>query len=263
MIKLLVVDDESAITDGIEDSFSYFGFNVFTASNGARALNTFKKERPKIIFLDIKLPDKNGLDLLKEFKEIDPKCIVIMITALDDEDKSIEQKARELGAAEFIHKPFSLNYLRDEVVLGKIKTVLDQGGYMQKPRLLLVYDEKEVPPLLKKYIAARIEAEIDLAFSADEAIKQVKEYKPDVIFLDIRMPGRSGLDILPELKEMCPEARIVLVSAWSSSEVAAKAAEFGVKDYINKPCKPEAVYEQLKLILIGMGKLIIKQYGKT
>ena len=258
MIKLLVVDDESAITDGIEDSFSYFGFNVFTASNAARALNTFKKEKPKIIFLDIKLPDRSGLDLLKEFKAIDPECIVIMITALDDEDKSIEQKARELGASEFIHKPFSLNYLRDEVVVGKIKTVLEQGGHMQKPRLLLVDDEKDVPPLLKKYIASRIEADIDLAYSGEEAVKQAKEYKPDVIFLDVRMPGKSGLDILPEIREACPEARVVLISAWSSAEVASKAAEFGVKDYISKPCKPDAVFEHLKIILIGMGKLILK-----
>jgi len=72
------------------------------------------------------------------------------------------------------------------------------------------------------------------------------------------MPGKSGLDILPEIRQTAPEARIVLISAWSSSEVATKAAEFGVKDYINKPCKPDAVFEQLKLILIGMGKLILK-----
>ncbi|MBF0511310.1 MAG: response regulator, partial [Candidatus Omnitrophica bacterium] len=191
-----------------------------------------KKERPKIIFLDIKLPDKSGLDLLKEFKEIDPECIVIMITALEDKDKTIEEKARELGASEFIHKPFSRNYLRDEVVVGKIKTVLEQGGHMQRPRLLLVDDEPDIPPALKKYFASRIEADIDLAYSGEEAIKQVNEYKPDVILLDVRMPGKSGLDILSEIRESCPEARVVLISAWSSSEVASKAAEFGVKDYI-------------------------------
>lgn len=224
MIKILVVDDEGGITKGIEESFTYVGFNVSTASNAARGLDKFKKERPKIIFLDIKLPDKSGLDLLQEFKEIDPGCIVIMITALEDKDKALEEKARELGASEFIRKPFRRNYLRDEVVIGKIKTLLERGGHMQKPRILIADDEQDVPPLLKKYIMSRIEADVDLAYSGDEAIKQAQDYRPDVILLDVRMPGKSGLDALPEIRQACPEARIVLVSAWSSSEVAARAA---------------------------------------
>ena len=223
-------------------------------------MNVFKKENPKIIFLDIKLPDRSGLDLLKEFKEIDPDCIVIMITALEDKNNVLEQKARELGASEFIRKPFSRNYLRDEVVVGKIKTVLERGGHMQRPKLLLVDDEKDVVTILRKYIFVRIEADIELAYSGDEAIKRVNDFKPDVILLDVMMPGKSGLDVLPEMRAICPDARVVMVSAWASSEVAAKAAEFGVKDYINKPCHPKTILEHLKIILIGMGKLILKDY---
>ncbi len=260
MIKILVVDDEKGITDGIEESFSYVGFHVSTAANAAKAITVFKKERPKIIFLDIKLPDRSGLDLLKELKEFDPGCIVIMITALEDKDNALEQKARELGASEFIRKPFSRNYLRDEVVVGKIKTVLEQGGHMQRPRLLLVDDEKEAVDLVKKSILRRIEAEVDSAYSGDEAIKHAQEFKPDVILLDVMMPKKSGLDVLPEIREACPGARIVMVSAWASSEVAAKAAAFGVKDYITKPCDPDTLVEHLKMILIGMGKLIVKDF---
>lgn len=164
MIKMLAVDDEPGICDAIEQIFSYIGFSVLTATDPIKALNIFKKEKPKIIFLDIRMPNMNGLDLLKELKKIDPNCVVIMVTALEDAD--LKKRAIELGASEFIQKPFSHNYLRD-VVVGKIQNVLDQGGHMQKPRILITDDEEDVLEGMQKIIFKTFEAEIELARSGD------------------------------------------------------------------------------------------------
>ena len=70
MIKILVVDDEEGICDNIKQIFTYIGFTVFTATTAQKALSIFEKEKPKIIFLDIIMPDVDGLDLLRKFKEI-------------------------------------------------------------------------------------------------------------------------------------------------------------------------------------------------
>ena len=255
MIKMLVVDDEPGICDAIEQIFSYVGFSVLTATDSAKALSTFKKERPKIIFLDINMPKMNGLDLLKELKKIDPNCIVFMITALEDAD--LKKRAMELGASEFIQKPFSHNYLRD-VAVGKIQNVLDQGGHMQKPRILVADDEEDVLEGMRKAISKTFEAEIELARSGEEAIQKSDNFRPDVVFLDIKMPGITGLEAIPEIKKKNPDVKIFVVSGWISMEVLNQAAGLGITDYITKPAGREVIIEKLKAALMSIGKLILK-----
>ncbi len=117
MIKLLTVDDELDVCDFIKDFFSMRGYLVYVALNGKDALSVVKKERPRIIFLDIIMPDINGLEVLRQIKEFDPNIKVIMVSVADD--KETKDKARQLGADEFIKKPFSKRYL-EEVVIQKI-----------------------------------------------------------------------------------------------------------------------------------------------
>lgn len=111
MIKLLLVDDEKGLCDYLKDFFKLRGFHVLVATNGAGAINLVKKEKPKIVFLDIKMEGVSGLEVLKEIKEIDPSIRVIMVTVLDDE--KTRQLAMSLGADEFITKPFISDYLEE------------------------------------------------------------------------------------------------------------------------------------------------------
>lgn len=117
MIKLLAVDDEPGICDILKKIFSPIGFTVLTATNGPDALSIVKKEKPKIIFLDIRMLGMSGLEVLKEIKKIDNTIKVIMVTIMDDE--KTKQEAKRLGADEFITKPFMSDYL-EEVVRKKV-----------------------------------------------------------------------------------------------------------------------------------------------
>lgn len=117
MIKLLTVDDELDVRDFIKDFFSMRGYTVLVALNGKEAISIIKKEKPRIVFLDIIMPDINGLEVLKQIKEFDPTIKVIMVTVADD--RETREKAQQLGADEFIKKPFSKRYL-EEVVIQKV-----------------------------------------------------------------------------------------------------------------------------------------------
>ena len=127
MIKLLTVDDELDVCDFIRDFFTSRGYSVLVALTGKEALAVVKKERPKIVFLDIVMPDINGLEVLRQVKEFDSSIRVIMVSVADD--KETREKAQALGADEFIRKPFSKRYL-EEVVIQKIieLTKLQQEG---------------------------------------------------------------------------------------------------------------------------------------
>ncbi len=121
MVKLLVADDEQKICRLLESFFAERGFHVFVAHDGAGALACIREERPHLVFLDLHMPGLNGLDVLREARALDETTKFIIITAVEDEEAI--QQAKALGAADYVIKPFSLEYLKDEV-LAKVSTSL-------------------------------------------------------------------------------------------------------------------------------------------
>lgn len=121
MVKLLVADDEKKICRLLKEFFSERGYDVLLAHDGPSAIACIRTERPHLVFLDLRMPGLNGLDVLKEALAVDPTIKVIVITAMDDEETI--RKAQELGATDYVIKPFSLEYLKEEV-LAKVSTSL-------------------------------------------------------------------------------------------------------------------------------------------
>jgi DNA-binding NtrC family response regulator len=113
MRKLLVVDDEHDICDFVRNFFQERGFEVFTALNGEDALVITKRESPSMVLLDMKMKGMDGIATLKHIKEMDKAVKVIMVTAMDDQDKMNE--AYRLGALDYITKPLVLDNLEQAV----------------------------------------------------------------------------------------------------------------------------------------------------
>ena len=88
-------------------------YEVVVATSGEEALEKIGRENPQVILLDIKMPGKDGIEVLREVKKKYPKMKVIMVTAVETSDK-IEQ-AIKLGADNYITKPLSLEYLEQDV----------------------------------------------------------------------------------------------------------------------------------------------------
>ena len=114
MIKLLVVDDEVGVCDFVKNFFKERDFEVFVAQDGKEAVSLFESRRPDIILMDLKMPVMNGIDALKEIRNLSNAARVIMVTAIED----IEQieEAKRIGATEYITKPLLLEQL-ERIVL--------------------------------------------------------------------------------------------------------------------------------------------------
>jgi len=112
--KILIVDDDPAVSNFLERFLTKKSYQVSTAKNGAEAIEITKKESPQLILLDIRLPEINGIEVLKEIKKINPAIGVIMITAVQEEE--IAQEAMKLGADDYICKPFDLEYLENSIL---------------------------------------------------------------------------------------------------------------------------------------------------
>lgn len=103
--KILIVDDAAFMRMMIKDTLKKNGYeNLLEASDGEIAVQTYKTENPDLVILDITMPNKNGLDALKEIRQIDPSAKIVMCSAMGQESMVVE--AIRNGAKDFIVKPF-------------------------------------------------------------------------------------------------------------------------------------------------------------
>jgi CheY-like chemotaxis protein len=107
--KILVVDDEVAVCAALRDFLERKGYQVSVAYSGQEALEVYQRERPHVVLLDIRMPEMDGLEVLRRLKAIDPKASVIMLTAVHEEDVAKEALAQ--GAFEYITKSTDVSYL--------------------------------------------------------------------------------------------------------------------------------------------------------
>lgn len=105
MAKILLVDDAAFMRMMIKNALTKAGYTeILEASDGLEALEVYKKENPDLVFMDITMPNMNGLDALKEIRQADADASVVMCSAMGQEAMVLE--AIKSGAKDFIVKPF-------------------------------------------------------------------------------------------------------------------------------------------------------------
>ena len=110
--KILVVDDDAGIREGLEIHLQAHGFNVANCPDGSSALETFLAERPELVLLDWMLPGKDGVEVCKEIRAVSGTPI-IMLTAKSETEEI--QRALEAGADDYIVKPFDPKSLIERI----------------------------------------------------------------------------------------------------------------------------------------------------
>lgn len=106
---ILVGDDDPDIRDILRDTLNSVGSRVVTASDGQECLDMVEKEGPELVLLDIEMPDKSGLEVLREIRQKGSDATVIMITAYGTIERAVQ--AMKDGAFDFITKPFELDHI--------------------------------------------------------------------------------------------------------------------------------------------------------
>jgi len=108
-MKVLVVDDEVVVANFLCEFLRRLGLDAEKVHSAKEALVIFKQHQPEWVFLDIKIPDMDGLELLKKMKEINHQVKSIMVTGKDDETS--QTQAHALGVYDYIIKPLDLEEL--------------------------------------------------------------------------------------------------------------------------------------------------------
>ncbi|MBX8633749.1 MAG: response regulator [Thermoplasmata archaeon] len=118
MMKVLVVDDSSLTRAAMVAALTAYNYEIVAeGQDGDDAVRLYKDRKPDVILIDLAMPNKDGLEAIKEILEFDPQAKIVAISALYD--RSMQKRAIELGAASYIVKPFELTELIS--VMGKFE----------------------------------------------------------------------------------------------------------------------------------------------
>jgi CheY-like chemotaxis protein len=112
---------------------------------------------------------------------------------------------------------------------------------IHKP-ILIVDDEKNIRLTLSQVLET-LGAEIDTAANGEEALTKLKGREFGLILLDIRMPGMDGMEILRRVREIRPDIRVIMITAYGTIESAVEAMKLGAVDFLQKPFDPDEIRE--------------------
>lgn len=117
---ILLVEDESMVSDVIRRILERTGYTVLSVANGREALNLYEKERDSIslVILDLIMPRMGGIQCLEKLREIDPKAKILVTTGRST--NGVRKAAIEAGAKGFVYKPFTMKQM-----LTAVREVLD------------------------------------------------------------------------------------------------------------------------------------------
>jgi two-component system, chemotaxis family, chemotaxis protein CheY len=251
-ISVLIVDDSAAIRSVLRAILNSAGYPVIgEAGSGNSAIAMAARLKPKVITLNLVMPDVSGLDALPEIRRASPDSLVLVVSS--DDDPATARKAFDLGAVGFVTKPFNQDrVLRLFDQLARVAAKPKPGNTAQTPtarktkRCLLIDDNRSIRKFLRAIIESTGTEVIAEAESGIEGLIAFEKESPDLVFLDVDMPDLDGLGTLSCLMALHPEIPVVMVTSRADRETVMHSISLGSKGYLIKPFDQEKVVAVLK-----------------
>jgi signal transduction histidine kinase/DNA-binding response OmpR family regulator len=250
---VLAIDDNP---DGIDIIRKYLGdeYTVIGLLSGDDVVAKAKVLNPLAITLDILMPDKDGWQVLRELKETpETQDIPVIIVSILDERKL----GFSLGAAEYIVKPVARN-----VLLKRMRS-LERG--MPITRVLVVDSEVETVRLIGN-ILREAGYEVLTAYNSEDAIKSIRESRPQLVILSLMMPRVSGLDVIEFLKTErdVKDTPLIVLTYREFTEQEINALNGRIEAILNKGLlKEEDLSRELKEAVVKVQRAAAHQGGES
>jgi len=236
---ILVVDDSAPAREMLRDILESEGYQVAEADGGAAALQLARFLQPKLMTLDVMMPDIDGFDVIQVLRN-DPltrDLPVLFISATVEHERGLA-----LGGSGFLTKPFTPTELMTEI----------RRLTAPPPRRVLVIDDDyHVRPTLARLLE-RGGFRVDQAQDGRSGLEQIERDPPDLVLLDIWMPDMDGYEVLRRLKEH-PIHRdipvVVLTASHFSGDTQQRVLALGAVRYLEKPIASEDLLAEIERVL--------------
>lgn len=243
---VLVADDEAPLRELLAEYLAARGCEVLQAGNGLEVLLQVKHARPGAILLDLTMPRLGGLEALKRIHAFDPAIRVVILTG--ETDAALHRKALAGGASAVLVKPVDFTRLLAALSGGAVPApeppapvtagpATPGGAGAPRPasaRVLVVDDDRELSAVLEEFLR-RQGYEARSVADGGGALRAIVAEPPDVVLLDIALPGLPGTAALPAIQAVAPQAAVIMMSAVADEELARRTLADGAFDYVVKP----------------------------
>lgn len=222
-LEILIVDDDLGMAETLGDILEAKGYQVRLASGGRQAIALLSSRPADVVLLDIKMPEMNGVEVLRRIRSLCPSALAVMMTAYALPDLIAE--AEQEGVVAVLAKPLPLDRILE--FLGRLapaKTVF------------IVEDDQGFQTSLRDVLEAHGYTAVSAA-NADEAQETLRRFRPDVVLLDLRLPGKSGEELLHEIRTLNPGAAVLLMTGYAQEyqAVVARSLREGALVCLQKP----------------------------
>ena len=255
---VLVVEDDHMNMKLMRSLLGLGGYRVLEAGEAETGLRMAAEQRPDLILMDVQLPGLDGLSATRRLKE-DPELAdipVIALTGLAMEGD--REKALAAGCRDYISKPINTRSFLDSLgtlLVPEEKEAAPQAGppkTIQRPysRILVVDDD---PMNVKLVMAILKKGGYDslAAYDGAEALEKVRGHHPDLILLDVMMPGLDGYQVTRELKDdpLTAGIPIIMLTALNGAEDKLRGLESGADEFLTKPVNAPELLARAKSML--------------
>jgi CheY-like chemotaxis protein len=255
-MRVLIADDDADVREVLVESFRQAGFDVLEAANGLEALLCVKRDRPDAVVLDLMMPRLGGVEALKRIHAFNPGIRALVVTGAIDSE--LHRQATLAGAAGVFAKPVAAATLV-AALSGPAPTPAPQPappapatpvgpGGRPTGRVLVVDDNPEVRAMLEDVLTSLGYATRTAADGAT-AVRAVLSDAPDIVLLDVYMPGLSGVGALPTIVALAPNAKVIMISGAANEDVLKRSLAFGAHDYVTKPFEISSLSRALETAL--------------
>jgi signal transduction histidine kinase/DNA-binding response OmpR family regulator len=224
--RVLVIEDDDDAYESLSGYLQAAGYVSIRARSGEDALRLARTMAPVAITLDLVLPGMGGFDVLRRLKadEVTSSIPVIVISMIDNRDLGVA-----FGADDYFVKPVDWPRLMRRLA------EITASAAKQRARLLLIDDDVSIHDMLEQELT-HAGYELEKAFSGAEGLVLAESSKPDVIILDLMMPGMSGFEVAELLKqhEQTAAIPIVVLTAKELTEADRQRLQAGTSTLVMK-----------------------------
>ncbi len=235
-VKILVVDDDPTLRELLMDTLNSIGYSSDSAIDGIDALDKLKSSKYDLMISDIKMPNIDGISLLKKVRRYYPELPVLFITGVASPE--VIGRASPDG---FLAKPFRISHMEqliEEALRGKTDRISDPIK-----KVMVVDDDDLFRNMLTEtlsyngYIPTAVEG-------GEQALKELENGMVDAVIADIKMPGMNGIALMKSIKEKYPDLPTILITGFFLDEHLEATNQ--ADGFLHKPFEPDTIIDILK-----------------
>ena len=237
--NILIVDDNISLAKTMSLILKRKGYEATTAPDGLVAIKRIKERPFDLIFMDIKMPLMDGVQIYRKIKRIRPETIVVMMTAYAVEN--LVAQALKEGAYGIIYKPLDIE---------KMISLIEKSRKKKQGALILIVDDDPGTCTTLKNILLKKGYRISIAHDGEKAVTMTQEKTYDIILIDLKLPTINGLEVYLKIKEIDPKLVAIMMTAYRKEmdELVEEALNNSAYACLYKPFNIEEILRLLEEI---------------